>query len=570
MDLAAYVKERNLIPESVLTEVTNNYLVRKRTFFEELYKNGERYEIKEDVLLKWALDAAGPGYELLDSTKGFSTDSEDYNRLGGVESCMSMQVMCIRRKQRPLCIVTTRPDDSGLVAVLNKAFGAGNYTFGLCTRIVWEAIYQIEVEPLYIEARAKHLDAISTAAQKERESRKDSEARQIYNQIIMFGINRKASDIRLIPCDNSCRVIYRIDGVNYQVMKIPLQIASRVCNLLLADGNVPNKGPNTPLDGKIKYIPEGVTAERETRDLRFSIMPTRRGQDANIRFLSNHLYTFEELGMSAENIEKYKSLLRMPQGLIMQVGPTGSGKSTTLYAGLNFIHSYSLRNIITVEDPVEILMEGVTQVDVNEDSKLTFARAARQFLRHDVDVGVIGEIRDEETALEAVRAATTGHLVISSLHSNDSLGVFERLIRLDVDSYTLGEVLVAVMGQRLVRRLCPHCKEEYILHKDDKDAIEFGISDRIGPEGIKMYRGVGCQHCNNLGYSGRIAVNEILIVDRTLRDMIQRHVTRREMEEHLKSINFKTMYEDALDKALNGTTSLSELEFMRVDTLAYK
>lgn len=570
MDLAEYVKERNLLPEEILTTVTNNYLVRKRTFFEELYKNGEIYSVSEETLLQWALEAGGPGYELLESTKGFSTDSDDYAKLGGVEICMNLQVMCIRRIKRALCICTSRPDDPGLVAILNKAFGVGTYTFGICTRNVWDAIYQIEVEPLYIESQARKLESTSAFGQTEKATRRDSEARRVYNHIIMFGIARGASDIHLIPCDHECRVLYKIDGVNYQAMKIPLATSQRVCNILLADGNVPNKGPNVPLDGKIKYVPENSTSEKDVRDLRFSIMPTRRGADINVRFLSNKLYTFSELGMSEHNVKLYERILDMPQGLVMQVGPTGSGKSTTLYAGIKFITDSSLRNIITGEDPVEILMEGITQVDVNEEAGLTFARISRQFLRHDVDVGIIGEIRDEETALEAVRAATTGHLVISSLHSNDSLGVIERLIRLRVDPYTLSEVLVAVMGQRLVRRLCPHCKQEYILHADDEEAVKFGISDRIGADGIKMYRGAGCQSCNNLGFKGRIAVNEILVVDRTLRDMIQRHVTRREMEDHLRQINFKTMFSDACDKALSGVTALSELEAMRSDTLAFK
>ena len=200
--------------------------------------------------------------------------------------------------------------------------------------------------------------------------------------------------------------------------------------------------------------------------LRFSILPAMEGTDTNVRYLNNKKYSFEELGMTERNVQLYKDLLSRPQGLIVMVGPTGSGKSTTLYAGLQYVRSVSLRNIITVEDPVEITMDGITQVSTNDASGLTFANVIRQFLRHDVDIGVVGEIRDEETAAEAVRAATTGHLIISSLHTNDSIGVFERLNRLGIDPYTLGDVLVAIMSQRLVRRLCPHRSEERRVGKE--------------------------------------------------------------------------------------------------------
>lgn len=569
MDLAAYIKEKGHIDEQLLTSISNKCAAKKLTFFEELYRNGASYGIKEQDLLQWTLEAGGPGYELLTTTKGFSTDSADYNALGGVERCLSLKVMCIRRKKKALCIVTCRPDDGGLIVMLNKAYGAGNYTLGICTTTIWSAIYSLDVEPLFIEARAKKLDADTGVRNQQQQQAKESEARSIYNHILGLGITRHASDIHLIPTSDTCLALYRIDGVNYQLMSIPLSISDRVANLLLNDGNVAQKGPNTPLDGKIRYLHPDARSDDEARDLRFSVLPAIKGKDVNIRFLNNTLFTFDELGMTERNIKSYERILNMPQGLIMQVGPTGSGKSTTLYAGLNYIHDNSLRNIITVEDPVEIFMDGITQVSTNDEAKLTFARVSRQFLRHDVDVGVIGEIRDEETAVEAVRAATTGHLVISSLHTNDSIGVLERLIRLGVDPYTLSEVLVAVMGQRLVRRLCPHCKEAYQLQADDPRLAEFGIESPDGKP-LTFFRATGCEKCNNYGYKGRIAVNEILIIDRELRDMIQRHETRKTMETYLATTEFETMFEDAKRKAIEGITSLEELEPMLSDTLAYK
>lgn len=459
MELAEYIQEHGFLDDSVLAEITNSHLVKKFTFFEELYKNGQKYNVHERDLLEWTLDASGGLIKLMETSRGLNIEHNDYQVLGGVTTCIKLQIMPVRGKYNELCVVTRRPDDTGLIVQLNKAYGVGKYTLFICTRFIWDSIYQLNVEPLFIEAEAQQLSQTMGARGSAQEKVKESEARQIYNRILQLGIAREASDIHLMPCSNECQVLYRIDGINYQLMKIPKTVASRIANLLCIDGKIPQKGPDVPLDGKIRYFPPGTTEEWQGRDLRFSVMPGTKGPDVNVRYLNNRLYTFGELGMSEENINKYMQVLNMPQGLVMQVGPTGSGKSTTLYAGLSYIHENSLRNIITVEDPVEIGMDGITQVSTNDDTKLTFARVARQFLRHDVDVGVIGEIRDEETALEAVRAATTGHLVISSLHTNDSVGVLERLNRLGVDPYTLGEVLVAVMGQRLVRRLCPHCKE---------------------------------------------------------------------------------------------------------------
>lgn len=567
MDLISYIKDNNLIEQKQLNSITNNFLQKKFTLYQELWRNGSKYGIEQKTLLNWAIAAGGNGYEIISTTKHMFTDAEDFAKFGGVETCVGRQLMCIRRPNKPLCILTLRPDDNGLIANLNRAFGAGEYTIGICDQNMWSTIYSLGVEPLFIEARAMKMEKKVSTEKGVSTQIEESEARSIYNMVITLGITRDASDIHIIPCDKKCNVLYRIDGTNYNLMSIPNIIAERITNILITDGKVHSKGLDRTLDGKVKYVMKNDIKNVE-RELRFSIMPTRRGRDINIRFLNNKLYTFADLGMSEDNVTLFKRILEMPQGLIMQVGPTGSGKSTTLYAGLSYIHENTLRNIITVEDPVEVLMEGITQVDVNEDVGLTFAQVSRQFLRHDVDVGVVGEIRDEITAAEAVRAATTGHLVISSLHTNDALGVLERLVRLGVDPYTLSEVLVAIMSQRLVRRLCPHCKREIVVNfKSDIGKI-YGFPNVN--EDHTFYEAVGCEHCNNIGYKGRVAVNEILLVDRTLRDMIQRHVTRKTMEDYLREQKFKTMFEDAKDKALQGITSLDELKSMNVDTLAYK
>lgn len=569
MDLAAYIKERGLLPESKITQVTNNYLVHKYTMFQELYLNGSDYGVDINTLFSWLLDVGGPGYEVLTGTKGYTVYHVNFDKLGGVSNCIKMCVMCLSRRDDPIRIVTQRPDDPGLTIRLNKAFGQGKYTFAVCTRDLWDAFHRTYIDGLVIEAQAVRLSDTLDSTGSQRDAIKDSESRKLYMQIIDYGISHDASDIHIQPRANICEVHYRVDGQYCESMRIPLGTSDRLANLLLIDGKIAATNPDKTVDGKIVYFPQGKEGDPSaSRDLRFSILPAIFGRDVNIRFLNNRLFTFEELGMSEDNINAYKQILNMPQGLIIQVGPTGSGKSTTQYAGLKYIRENSLRNIITAEDPVEIVMEGITQVSTKDEAGLTFAQISRQFLRHDVDIGVIGEIRDDETAFEAVRAATTGHLILSSLHTNDSLGAVERLIRLGVEPYTLSEVLVAIMGQRLVRRLCPHCKKPVELDFFDPRVRAFGFPEQEGKH--TFYESEGCEHCNNLGYKGRIAVNEILVVDRELRDMIQRHETRKVMETHLTKINWKSMYSDALDKALSGVTSLQELSAMSADTLAFK
>lgn len=571
MDFVSYVKAKNKLPEDVLSEATNNHLVRKMTFYEELSKNASHYKLSEQEVITWAI-AAGDGDVIeLKSTNNFSTKPNDYDMLGGVSECIKRQVICLRDGQQNLVVLTKRPDDNGLLGMLNKVFGPMQYTLAICTAFIWSAVMQMYVTPLDISSRARSLSAKGSANKAQVIQVQQSEARDIYDRILKMGIEFRASDIHIQPRRQEAAVLYRIDGDNHELLKIPLNICERITQLLTVDGKTSAKGEFDVIDGKLQYNPTANTPNYDpklSRDLRFSLMPAQYGKDINIRFLNDKTYTFEGLGMSKANVQKFKDILARPQGMIVQVGPTGSGKSTTMYTGLQYLKETTTRNIITAEDPVEIKVDGITQITVNIDAGLTFAKAAKQFLRHDVDVGVIGEIRDEDTALEAVRIANTGHLVITSLHTNDSIGVLERLNRLGVDSYTLGEVLVAIMGQRLVKRLCPHCKQEYTIRECDEIARKFEVPSFSGER--KVYKAVGCEHCRNSGYIGRVAVNEILVADSKFRDLVQHHATRLEIEKYLMHTDFRPMYSDALTKVMDGITSFEELESMRVDNLAFK
>lgn len=567
MDLRPYLQTHKKMPDNVLKDAINNSVKSRRTLFEELLKNCGQYEINEQLVLTIAEEASEGEVRVVTTSKGLTIYMKGYRDLGGVEACITAQILCVTDEDDTVMFITMRPDDPAMMTKIDRTMRGVPYCIAVAPTYIFKSISDTEVEPLRIEALSNKIRDESSSSREEVTEKRESDARRLYTSIIDLGIDRGASDIHIMPLQDISHIIYRIDGVNYRLMQIPKEISERICNILMTDAGVQRRGELTAADGKVRYT-SYMRPDQKPRDLRFSILPSTKGTDINVRYLNDKMYTFEQLGMTERNVQLYKDLLNRPQGLIVMVGPTGSGKSTTLYAGLQFIHNQSLRNIITVEDPVEIFMDGITQVSTNDASGLTFANVIRQFLRHDVDVGIVGEIRDEETALEAVRAATTGHLVISSLHTNDSIGVFERLNRLGIDPYTLGDVLVAIMSQRLVRRLCPHCKQKYELDLSSKKARFFRLPE--GKGAITLYRAVGCEHCHNLGYSGRVAVNEILQIDSTVRHYIQMHEPRQQYEQYLRSKGFVTMYADALQKAMAGITSLEELEPMCADTLGFK
>lgn len=570
-----YLKSKEVAPPQLLLQLRDTAATNKRTLYQELFLAGSnnKYGITYAQLEQHIVDAgksAGISIKPIYTSAGCMCDDDIYTALGGVtEQLASYFLPLSNEKTGELLALTNRPDDSGFREKLDSAYRDKPYVLSVCSPAIWNALYALYIEPLLLSSMAMKFGASASLRNDVSETARSSEARQFYQKLLNVGVDRHASDVHFIPCSDECQVLFRIDGVNTHYTNIPKDVSERICNILKSDGAIPTKNPHDPLDGKVRFSPSQGEVTGDEIDLRVSIIPTKGGSDLNVRYLSSKLYTFDELGMSRENVAAYKELLDLQSGLVVQVGPTGSGKSTTLYAGLDYIHK-SLRNVITVEDPVEILMEGISQIDVNADGGggLVFSSALKAMLRHDPDVVVVGELRDPDTAFEAIRAANTGHLVLTSLHTNDSVGAFERLINLGIDSYSLGEVIAAVMGQRLVRRLCPHCKEEYQLDLKSDLAKLYRLPNQEGV--MRFFRPVGCVHCNNTGYKGRIAINEVLVVDGELRTIIQRHGIRSVIEEYLRSKHFQTMYQDGLNKTIEGVTSLEEMNKFAKDTIAFK
>lgn len=363
-------------------------------------------------------------------------------------------------------------------------------------------------------------------------------------------IEMRASDIHIEPFEKEIRIRYRIDGELKTVNRLGIEslapLAARI--KILARLNIAEK--RVPQDGRI------ITKVGNNEvDLRVSILPVVNGEKIVIRILNRNSYKVgkEVLGMSEENLAKLKDIISNPHGIVLVTGPTGSGKSTTLYTILSELNSDNV-NIITVEDPVEYTLNGINQVNVNNKAGMTFASGLRSILRQDPDIIMIGEIRDSETAEIAVRSAITGHLVMSTLHTNDAASSITRLVDMGVEPYLVSTSVVGVIAQRLVKKICPNCKEAYEASIYEKRML---IGDENAP--LTLYKGVGCGHCNNTGYLGRIGVYEIMEITREHRDAINETNNPNIIKDISLKNGMSTLGEEGKKLVLQGITTMREL-----------
>ncbi|HEY0486263.1 MAG TPA: ATPase, T2SS/T4P/T4SS family [Mycobacteriales bacterium] len=373
------------------------------------------------------------------------------------------------------------------------------------------------------------------------------------NLLITQAIADRASDIHLEPTETDLRVRFRIDGVLHEIMRSPKQIASGVISRLkiMADINIAER--RKPQDGRLSVVVEGRKI-----DLRVATLPTVWGEKVVMRVLDNSTaqLTLADLGFEPANYESYAESFTKPYGMILVTGPTGSGKSTTLYATLNIV-STSDKNVITVEDPVEYRLPGINQVQVNNAAGLTFASALRSILRSDPDVVLIGEIRDHETAQIAIEAALTGHLVLSTLHTNDAPSAITRLVEMGIEPFLVGSAVDAVLAQRLARRLCARCKEPYTLTAEQLRQARFDWpEDRALPT---VYRPVGCTTCSKTGYKGRLALHEVMQVSEEVERLAVERASGTAIGEVARAQGMTTLRQDGFAKVLSGATSLEEI-----------
>ena len=376
----------------------------------------------------------------------------------------------------------------------------------------------------------------------------DAPVIQLVSMLISDAYQKRASDIHIEPMVDHLRIRYRIDGILSQVespdRNLQQSIISRI--KLMAGLNIAEK--RLPQDGRIRTV-----VDNREFDLRISTLPAYYGESVVLRILDRRVIRIEEMGFSLAQIENFKNLVKMPNGIILVTGPTGSGKSTTLYGVLNSINR-SKKKILTVEDPVEYQIDGINQVQVKTKIGLTFARVLRSMLRQAPDIIMVGEIRDLETAKIAVQSALTGHLIFSTLHTNDAPSAVARIIDMGIKPYLVGATLQAVLAQRLIRLLCPNCKQAYKPTKDEIRILE------IDPNSdTTIFKSRGCSNCANTGYLGRSGIFELLMVDEDIRRLAGQHVSSNVIRAQAKAAGMTTLKDHAREKVLKGVTTFHEM-----------
>ncbi|WP_421792880.1 type II secretion system ATPase GspE [Hyphobacterium sp.] len=381
------------------------------------------------------------------------------------------------------------------------------------------------------------------------DSASDAPIIRLINGLIAEAIRTSASDIHVEPYEDRVSVRYRIDGVLSERASLAPALASPLVSRIKVMSRLDIAEKRVPQDGRLS-----LTLGGKGVDVRVATLPSRFGERVVLRLLDKDQarFTLDELGMSAANHSAIRKALAQPNGIILVTGPTGAGKTTTLYAALNMLNDSS-RNILTVEDPVEYALDGVGQTQVNAKVGMTFAAGLRAILRQDPDVVMVGEIRDTETAEIAVQASLTGHLVLSTVHTNSAVAAIARLRDMGVESFLLSSTVSTIVAQRLVRRLCNNCKEDYPATAAERAAINV---NKMGP--VNLYRAKGCPACKGLGYSGRVGIYEIVSVDEGLRGLIHENAPEKALADHAFK-NRKTLFEDGLSAALNGETTLAEV-----------
>ena len=386
---------------------------------------------------------------------------------------------------------------------------------------------------------------------------------EIVNYILIYGFKSRASDIHIQPMENKINIRYRIDGILYTLFEFPKYIHEELISRIKVLSGLRTDEHNSPQDGRFKFkIPD----ESLDFDVRVSIMPTYYGENSVLRLLvqKEEIFSLEKLGFSENDLKKVYKALKKPYGMILVTGPTGSGKSTTLYSILKYLNSPGV-SIITLEDPIEYSVENITQIQVNPQVGLIFSKGLRAILRQDPNIIMVGEIRDQETADIAINAALTGHLLLSTLHTNDAATTLPRLLEMNVEPFLIASTINLVIAQRLVRKLCEKCKKPKKLTQAEATSLLEGIGEDLTIENIKkiknykVYEQQGCPECNHIGFSGRLGIFEVLEISPKIKQMI----IKRENSEEIKKVaiqeGMSTMIRDGFNKVIMGLTTIEEV-----------
>ncbi|MGE7908897.1 GspE/PulE family protein [Lysinibacillus xylanilyticus] len=536
-----------LVESGVITNEQLEFALTNKTKEEKL---GD-FLIKENILTEQQL------IEVLEFQLGIPhihlnqySISPDLLQLVPAELAKRTNIIPIRREKNKLFIAMADPMDYFAIEEVRMATGCQIETSIAAKDDLYRTL--TKYYDLQESMEAALLDIGATVAETQEEiEREDSPIVRLVNQIIANGVAQRASDIHFDPQETDLRVRYRVDGVLRTERSLPKHMQNIVLARIKIMGNLNITENRIPQDGRIK-----TNVNFKPVDIRLATLPTVYGEKVVMRILdlSSVANSIDKLGFTEKNEVLFRNMIANPNGILLITGPTGSGKSSTLYAALSNLNEEDV-NIITVEDPVEYQLDGINQIQVKEEVGLTFAAGLRSILRQDPDIVMIGEIRDFETAQIAVRASLTGHLVLSTLHTNSAVESISRLQDMGVEPFLLSSSLVGIMAQRLVRRICRDCGENYTFTNR-----ELEIMRSNGIEGITHgRRGRGCPSCNQTGYRGRMAIHEILPIDRNIKEMILNRSSESVIRDYMKQKGYYTLLVDGLLKVAEGQTTTSEV-----------
>jgi len=466
------------------------------------------------------------------------------------------KMVVFKRDQEGLKVAMSNPFDYDMIKMLEKKVGdkvvpyyATEYdivqNFSLYRRSIQQE-YATNIQKHAIQAQGAKVESISVV--------------KLVDDLFSYAYTNHASDVHIEPGDKEIKIRFRIDGLLYDVLTLPKSILEVVVSRIKILAKLRTDESRSAQDGKVI-----TTVEGEKVDVRVSVIPTIHGEKVVMRLLSSkgQQLSLEDLGMISHDLEIVSKAAERPYGMILSTGPTGSGKTTSLYALIKVLNKRDV-NICTIEDPVEYDLEGINQIQVNPKTNLTFAEGLRSLLRQDPDIIMVGEIRDEETASIAINSAMTGHLVLSTLHTNDAATALPRLLDMKIEPFLVASTVNIILAQRLVRRICMKCIISYTLSAKEAEDLkkEIDVSKFLNLKDmaeIRFYKGKGCDSCNQSGYTGRIGIFEVLEVRDNIRDLISSRANADQIRKVAITNGMTTMFEDGLNKAISGKTTLEEI-----------
>jgi len=549
--LGDYLLDKGIITESQLKEALDEHKRTHRRIGEILINRG--FVTEEDIAKALSEQLDFPFVDL--ST--YQIEAETVSIIP-VNIAKKLGVIAIFKVGDSLSVAMTNPLDVGAIDELTRITDNLRIKPLIATKTaIMDAISQFYGDG----AAAEGSETEDTAAEEVPEEETTALAEEasqapvikLVNKLIEDAVKAGASDIHLEPFEKKLYCRLRIDGILHDMAPLPEKLQRAIISRVKIMSNMNIAQSRLPQDGRIRT----VISEREI-DLRVATLPGIHGEHIAIRILdkSGGIANLTELGFAEETLESFREIIHKPHGMILVTGPTGSGKSTTLYAALNAINDLK-KNIVTLEDPVEYTIQRVNQSQVDNKTGLTFGVGLRSIVRLDPDVIMVGEIRDKETAEVSVRSALTGHLVFSSLHTNDAPSAAARLIDIGVEPYLVASSLAGILAQRLIRCLCPKCRKEYKPVGDELSMIDKTVSSG-GKQGV-FYEAVGCKECRDTGYAGRTSIFELLIPDNNIKELIVKKAPAHELKEAAVKTGMKTLIQSGIEKAGQGITSLSEV-----------